>query len=67
MVHPEIYRLNKLRVIKMANDLFSLIIIDKFSIDNNDYRDVNQAKQNPASADPPGRLLLQKWRRADDC
>ena len=60
MVHPEIYRLNKLKVIKMANDLFSLIIIDKFSIYNNDYSDVNQAKQNPASADPPGRLLLQK-------
>ena len=60
LVHPEIYRLNKLRVIKMANDLFSLIIIDKFSTDNNDYSDVNQAKQNPESADPPGRLLLQK-------
>ena len=60
MVHPKIYRLNKLRMIKMANDLFSLIIIDKFSIDNNDYRDENQAKQNPASADPPGGLLLQK-------
>ena len=60
MVHPKIYRFNKLRAIKMANDLFSLIIIDKFSIDNNDYRDANQAKQNPASADPPGGLLLQK-------
>ena len=60
MVHPEIYRLNKLKVIKMANDLFSLIIIDKFSIYDNDYSGVNQAKQNPESADPPGRLLLQK-------
>ena len=44
----------------MANDLFTLIIIDKFSIDYNEYSDVNQAKQNPASANPPGRLLLQK-------
>jgi hypothetical protein len=47
-------------MIKMANDLFSLVIIDKFSIDNNDYRDENQAKQNPASADPPGGLLFHK-------
>ena len=59
MVHPEIYRLNKLRVIKMANDLSSLIIIDKFSIDNNDYSGINQAKQNPESADPPEGLFLQ--------
>ena len=35
LVHPDINKFIKISKIKMANDLFSLIIIDKFPIDTN--------------------------------